>query len=220
MHKSKPRKSPETTIHQLLPFLQLDPETATLVQFFSVGNECLLSALITSPKVFPSSTFKKYLKSHEPEIFHHLKETLTGIRKMIYVATVHHQLPQSELQELLQSFLNPMFSESTLQLTWLGPGQANLTLFSPDPPNPTKWQEPLIIFRKNLIWCTIQVFSSYEGKLRFEALRFTACPTCRNIFEKKRKDQVFCSLSCGNLARVRKKRAKSKTHDTVLTKKA
>ena len=210
MLNPKNRISPESTIHQYMPFLQLDPETATLVDFLSVGNGCILPGLFDSPKEQNRSHIKKVVTGHEPQATKHLRETLTGIQKMIYAATVNHKIPEKELQTLTKSFIEPSLSKCSFWINWSKPGNANIIPLPNFPRKCDSWEEILNGFRCWLIWCVTEVFHSYEGKPLLDSLHFSACPTCQKIFEKNRKDQVFCSLPCGNLARVRKRRAKAK----------
>jgi hypothetical protein len=206
----KTKKSPESAIHQYLPFLQLDPKTATLADFFSAGNGCILPDLVESPKGQAHSLIKKAIKGHETKALKYLRETLTNIQKMIFIATVQHKIPATELQTLANSFIEPSFSKCSFLINWSRPGNANIIPLQSSQQKHDNWEEHFNNFRCWLIWCVTEVFHSYEGSSLFDSLRFSACPTCQKIFEKKRKDQIFCSLPCGNLARVRKRREKAK----------
>jgi len=206
-----PSSPPREIVIRFLPFLQLDPEKATLEGFLTVGNSCIVSEIMDYPKEEAIARIKKMVKGHEKQVLEHLQTTLTGIQKMIYIATVDHSFSEKETDELTRDFIHPALDRCSFYAIWERP-EKSFILPTPDHASCYEtWEEVFNGFRSWLVYWIAESFTSFHGLPSHGSMLVSACPICRKIFQKKRKDQIFCSIHCRGLAGVRRQRSKSKT---------
>ena len=179
--KDKPNPFTTRLLTDLLPFITLDPGSATLADF--AGASCHLGAMVSSGG--PESGKKilmAELRGNEKGALDHYRETLDAVREMIRVAVLKRQTWDSA-DRALYPWIQKTFEGIKFSVQW-NPDELSVR---------PVWGggARLDDIRLEVAWTVAHSFASGNGQL-FIGM----CPRCGKVFEKKQANAVFCSRYC------------------------
>lgn len=194
------------SIKFLLPLFQLYPIAFSATEKIKTALKCFCSLSDLS-----AENLSKILPELNPEALNYINETIYGLQKMILIATVENAFTPSDVETFSKTFIKPALQtkKHKIFIEWEGRGATNFEI-SLNFPNPSVgWFEKIKAFRSQAVFDVAQAYATpANGGMAETAGYFAGCPVCRKIFQKNRKDQVYCSRKCLNVEMQRRNRAK------------
>lgn len=189
------------TLDYFWPLLTLDPKTATIEDFITVKQWDLLSPLMEKGPDFISSQLKKHCKEALP----YLRETVEYLQRIVFIASVDHDLPTEEVEQVETWIKETLTNSEGVVVLWERPGK---TFVGTMTTAINRWDWIVRYLRVLAVKEITYSFRAGFNKKPEILNSFSACPICRVLIRKTRKDQVFCSRKCQNVEMQRRNRAK------------